>query len=145
MGGERSGVSFRILAIDRTKGNALAVREHAVGLTFETAQQMLIQLGAAAKGEIRFNPSVAAILGFIRLPTLYLVVANKKRDIGAVCGNSIYMVQQPRLIPVASPSQPPSAQETETKALLLSFLRRDFYFSHSLDLSQPMQVSCCRC
>ena len=106
----------------------------------------------------------SALLGFIRLPKLYMVIITKKQNVGALCNSAIYTCHSIEFVPVYYDKQystkdinqhihshtPQYKQylneyniDQRYKSILLNSIdfKTNYYFSYNYDITHTMQYN----
>ncbi|RKP11457.1 SacI homology domain-containing protein, partial [Piptocephalis cylindrospora] len=146
--GEDEGANrFRILKVDRTTARApeLSVTEDEAIYTREGKDKLfgMIEMGAKSAGGLTRRLSFLGIIGFVSfLETHYLLVITKFSQVALIGGHYINHIDAVSMIPVdvSSAKGDRAAEEARYLDIFKGIdLTKNFYFSHTYDLTQSLQ------
>ncbi|BAT80007.1 Phosphoinositide phosphatase [Vigna angularis] len=147
IGRDNSRTYWKVLKIDRLDPSELSVLEDSTTYTESECSDLLrrIHEGNRSTGGLKFVTTCYGIVGFIKfLGPYYMVVITKRRQIGAICGHTVYAVSKSEMIPLQNPSVQSNIDENRYKKLLLTVdLSKDFYFSYSYYIMRSLQRNLC--
>ncbi|ESW10609.1 hypothetical protein PHAVU_009G223600 [Phaseolus vulgaris] len=147
IGRDKSRTYWRVLKIDRQDPSELSVLEDSTTYTESECSDLLrrIHEGNRSTGGLKFVTTCYGIVGFIKfLGPYYMVLITKRRQIGAICGHTVYAVSKSEMIPLQNPSVESNIDENRYKKLLFMVdLTKDFYFSYSYYIMRSLQRNLC--
>lgn len=151
VGRDKSRTYWRVLKIDRMDLSELNIREDSAVYTESECSDLLrrIHEGNKSTGGLKFVTSCYGIVGFIKfLGPYYMLLITKRRQIGTICGHTIYAVSRSEMIPLSNPAVRSniaiSKNENRYKKLLCSVdLTKDFFFSYSYQVMRSLQKNIC--
>jgi hypothetical protein len=151
---------FRLLKIDRTETNNLAISDDPALYSKREIQQLLdmVHEGNKKNGGLTKTCSAYGIVGFVRfLQGYYLLLITKRRKVGMIARHSIYGIEDTAYLYIPSPDKEesetmtnfsmrntPVEQNDETRYRALFFgmdLTKDFWFSYTYDLTNTLQFN----
>nr|GME16647.1 phosphoinositide phosphatase SAC3-like isoform X1 [Ipomoea batatas] len=147
IGRDKSRTYWRVLKIDRTDPSELNIREDSATYTERECSDLLrrIHEGNMSTGGLKFVTTCYGIVGFIKfLGPYYMLLITKRRQIGAICGHSIYAVSKSEIIPLPNSSVPSKlinnkSENRYKKLLCMVDLTKDFFFSYSYHVIRSLQ------
>ncbi|KFK26296.1 hypothetical protein AALP_AA8G229600 [Arabis alpina] len=150
IGWNSSGV-YRVLKIDRLDATELNVSEDSTAYTKKECYELLkrIHEGNKATGGLKLVTLCYGIIGFIKfLGPYYMLLITERREIGEICGHSIYEVSKSEIISLQHSSGvcnvANSRDENRYKRLLCVVdLTKDFFFSYSYNVMRSFQKNVC--
>ncbi|KAH1041967.1 hypothetical protein GLYMA_09G073700v4 [Glycine max] len=151
IGRDKSRTYWRVLKIDRLDPSELNVLEDSTTYTESECSDLLkrIHEGNRSTGGLKFVTTCYGIVGFIKfLGPYYMLLITKRRQIGAISGNTVYAVSKCEMIPLQSSSVhsniTDSINENRYKKLLCMVdLTKDFFFSYSYHIMRSLQKNLC--
>ncbi|RDX69196.1 Phosphoinositide phosphatase SAC3, partial [Mucuna pruriens] len=151
IGRDKSRTYWRVLKIDRLDPSELNVLEDSTTYTERECSDLLrrIHEGNRSTGGLKFVTTCYGIVGFIKfLGPYYMLLITKRRQIGAICGNTVYAVSKSEMIPLQNSSVHSnianSINENRYKKLLCMVdLTKDFFFSYSYHIMRSLQRNLC--
>ncbi|KAL1371712.1 hypothetical protein HN51_001948 [Arachis hypogaea] len=151
IGRDKSRTYWRVLKIDRLDPCELNLREDSTTYTESECSDLLrrIHEGNKATGGLKFVTTCYGIVGFIKfLGPYYMLLITKRRQIGAICGHTVYAVSKTEMIPLPNSLVRPdiinSKHENRYKKLLCTVdLTKDFFFSYSYHIMRSLQRNMC--
>ncbi|KAL3830075.1 hypothetical protein ACJIZ3_018877 [Penstemon smallii] len=151
VGRDKSRTYWKIMKIDRLESSELNIRDDSTTYTERECSEILrrIHEGNKATGGLKFVTTCYGIVGFIKfLGPYYMLLITKRRQIGSICGHSIYAISKSEIIPLTNsavrPSMVNSKNENRYKKLLCMVdLTKDFYFSYSYHVMRSLQKNMC--
>ncbi|PHU11502.1 Phosphoinositide phosphatase SAC3 [Capsicum chinense] len=105
IGRDKSRAHWRVLKIDRTELSELNMREDLTTYTERECSDLLrrIHEGNRSTGGLKFVTTCYGIVGFIKfLGPYYMLLITKRRQIGAICGHTVYAITKSEIIPLPS-------------------------------------------
>ncbi|KAJ0981073.1 hypothetical protein J5N97_009328 [Dioscorea zingiberensis] len=147
IGRDKSRTFWRVLTIDRLEPSELNLREDSATYTENECLELLkrIHEGNKSTGGLKFVTNCYGIVGFIKfLGPYYMLLITKRRQIGAICGHTVYAVTKSEMIALPNPSVRSniinSKNENRYKKLLCTVdLTKDFFFSYSYHVMRSLQ------
>ncbi|XP_019194226.1 PREDICTED: phosphoinositide phosphatase SAC2-like isoform X2 [Ipomoea nil] len=147
IGRDRSRTYWRVLTIDRMDPSELNIREDSATYTERECSDLLrrIHEGNMSTGGLKFVTTCYGIVGFIKfLGPYYMLLITKRRQIGAICGHSIYAVSKSEIIPLPNSSVRSKlinnkSENRYKKLLCMVDLTKDFFFSYSYHVIRSLQ------
>ncbi|KAJ0089552.1 hypothetical protein Patl1_13681 [Pistacia atlantica] len=147
LGRDKDRTYWRVLKIDRSDPSELNIREDSTTYTEGQCSELLrrIHEGNLSTGGLKFVTTCYGIVGFVKfLGPYYMLLITKRRQIGAICGHSVYAVSKTEMIPLPNSSVQcsiaDSRDENRYKKLLCTVdLTRDFFFSYSYHVMCSLQ------
>nr|KYP57791.1 Polyphosphoinositide phosphatase [Cajanus cajan] len=150
IGRDKSRTYWRVLKIDRLDPSELNLREDSTTYTESECSDLLrrIHEGNKSTGGLKFVTTCYGIVGFIKfLGPYYMLLITKRRQIGAICGHTVYAVSKSEMIPLPNSSVRSninSKNENRYKRLLCMVdLTKDFFFSYSYHIMRSLQRNMC--
>ncbi|KAL2338828.1 hypothetical protein Fmac_013274 [Flemingia macrophylla] len=150
IGRDKSRTYWRVLKIDRLDPSELNLREDSTTYTESECSDLLrrIHEGNKSTGGLKFVTTCYGIVGFIKfLGPYYMLLITKRRQIGAICGHTVYAVSKSEMIPLPNSSvrsNTNSKNENRYKRLLCMVdLTKDFFFSYSYHIMCSLQRNMC--
>ncbi|CAJ1940592.1 unnamed protein product [Sphenostylis stenocarpa] len=137
IGRDKSRTYWRVLKIDRLDPSELNLREDSTTYTESECSDLLrrIHEGNKSTGFIKF------------LGPYYMVLITKRRQIGVICGHTVYAVSKSEMIPLPNSSvwsNVNDKNENRYKRLLCMVdLTKDFFFSYSYHIMRSLQSNMC--
>ncbi|CAN6470015.1 unnamed protein product [Victoria cruziana] len=101
IGRDKNRISWRVLKIDRSDTSELNILEDSTTYTEDECQDLLkrIHEGNKATGGLKFVTNCYGIVGFIKfLGPYYMLIITKRRQIGAICGHTVYAITKSEMI-----------------------------------------------
>ncbi|XP_062193033.1 phosphatidylinositol-3-phosphatase SAC1-like isoform X2 [Phragmites australis] len=147
IGSSREKRWFRVLKIDRSEPSELNVSEDLVWYSLQEVKSLLqrIDEGNRSTGGLTFVTKAYGIAGCIKfLESYYLILVTKRRQIGCICGQAIYCIDESQMITIPHSSVQTdiatSKNELRYKKLLASVdLTKDFFYSYTYSIMQSLQ------
>ncbi|XP_022148395.1 phosphoinositide phosphatase SAC3-like isoform X2 [Momordica charantia] len=151
IGRDKSRTHWRVLKIDRMDFSELNIREDSAVYTERECSDLLrrIHEGNKSTGGLKFVTTCYGIVGFIKfLGPYYMLLITKRRQIGTICGHTVYAVSRSEMIPLPNPAVwstiAVSKNENRYKKLLCTVdLTKDFFFSYSYQVMRSLQKNIC--
>ncbi|WVZ11162.1 hypothetical protein V8G54_015692 [Vigna mungo] len=150
IGRDKTRTYWRVLKIDRLDPSELNLREDSTTYTESECSDLLrrIHEGNKSTGGLKFVTTCYGIVGFIKfLGPYYMVLITKRRQIGAICGHTVYAVSKSEMIPLPYSSVGSNINdknENRYKRLLCMVdLTKDFFFSYSYHIMRSLQRNMC--
>ncbi|KAL4178813.1 hypothetical protein AMTRI_Chr13g117040 [Amborella trichopoda] len=151
VGRDKSRTYWRVLKIDRLDPFELNIREDSTTYSHTECCDLLkrIHEGNRSTGGLRFVTNCYGIVGFIKfLGPYYMLIITKRRQIGAICGHTVYAITKSEMIAVpystAQNNMAYSKNENRYKRLLCTVdLTKDFFFSYSYHVMRSLQKNLC--
>nr|XP_010917403.1 phosphoinositide phosphatase SAC3 isoform X1 [Elaeis guineensis] len=151
IGRDKSRTFWKVLKIDRLEPSELNIREDSTSYSECECQDLLrrIHEGNRSTGGLRFVTNCYGIVGFIKfLGPYYMLLITKRRQIGAICGHTVYAVTKSEMIALPNSTMQPdmanSKNENRYKKLLCTVdLTKDFFFSYSYHVMRSLQKNIC--
>ncbi|XP_077230380.1 phosphoinositide phosphatase SAC3-like isoform X2 [Tasmannia lanceolata] len=151
IGRDKSRTLWRVLKIDRLDPSELNIREDSTTYSENECYDLLkrIHEGNRSTGGLKFVTTCYGIIGFIKfLGPYYMLLITKRRQIGAICGHTIYAVTKSQMIPIPNSTVQSnmaySKNENRYKKLLCTMdLTKDFFFSYSYHVMRSLQKNLC--
>ncbi|RZB55220.1 Phosphoinositide phosphatase SAC4 isoform E [Glycine soja] len=107
IGRDKSRTYWKVLKIDRLDPSELNLREDSTTYTESECSDLLrrIHEGNKSTGGLKFVTTCYGIVGFIKfLGPYYMLLITKRRQIGAICGHTVYAVSKSEMIPLPNSS-----------------------------------------
>ncbi|XP_038985385.1 phosphoinositide phosphatase SAC3-like [Phoenix dactylifera] len=147
IGRDKSRTLWKVLTIDRLEPSELNIREDSTTYSESECQDLLrrIHEGNRSTGGLRFVTNCYGIVGFIKFyGPYYMLLITKRRQIGAICGHTVYAVTKTEMIALpnstAQLNMANSTNENRYKKLLCTVdLTKDFFFSYSYHVMRSLQ------
>ncbi|KAF3970972.1 hypothetical protein CMV_005378 [Castanea mollissima] len=147
IGRDKGRTYWRVLKIDRLEPCELNIREDSTAYTERECSDLLrrINEGNKSTGGLKFVTTCYGIVGFIKfLGPYYMLLITKRRQIGAICGHTVYAVSKTEMIPFLNSTDESSIansrNENRYKKLLCTVdLTKDFFFSYSYHVMRSLQ------
>ncbi|XP_010049319.2 phosphoinositide phosphatase SAC3 isoform X2 [Eucalyptus grandis] len=151
IGRDRSRTYWRVLKIDRLDPSELNILEDSTTYSERECSDLLrrIHEGNISTGGLKFVTTCYGIVGFIKfLGPYYMLLITKRREIGAICGHTVYAISESEMIPLPNSTVrsnlPNSRDEDRYKRLLCTMdLTKDFFFSYSYHVMRSLQKNFC--
>ncbi|KAF7837592.1 phosphoinositide phosphatase SAC3 isoform X2 [Senna tora] len=151
IGRDKSRTYWRVLKIDRLDPSELNICEDSTTYTESECSELLrrIHEGNMSTGGLKFITTCYGIVGFVKfLGPYYMLLITKRRQIGAICGHTVYAVSKSTMIPLPNSSVhsniASSKNENRYKKLLCMVdLTKDFFFSYSYHIMRSLQKNLC--
>ncbi|KAF8393685.1 hypothetical protein HHK36_021932 [Tetracentron sinense] len=151
IGRDKSRTCWRVLKIDRLEPSELNIREDSTTYSESECYDLLrrIHEGNMSSGGLKFVTTCYGIIGFIKfLGPYYMLLITKRRQIGAICGHTVYAVTKSEMIPLPNSTvrsnMAYSKNENRYKKLLCTVdLTKDFFFSYSYHVMCSLQKNLC--
>lgn len=151
IGRDKSRTYWRALTIDRSEPYELNIREDPTTYTESECSELLrrIHEGNISVGGLKFVSTCYGIVGFIKfLGPYYMLLITKRRQIGAICGHTVYAISKSAMIPLANSTQRASMEDSNIenrykKLLCMVDLTKDFFFSYSYHVMRTLQKNLC--
>ncbi|KAM7459310.1 hypothetical protein LguiA_036304 [Lonicera macranthoides] len=151
IGRNKGRTYWRVLKIDRLEPSELNIREDSATYTERECSELLrrIHEGNKSTGGLKFVTTCYGIIGFIKfLGPYYMLLITKRRQIGAICGHTVYAVSKSEMIPLPNSAVQSnmviSKNENRYKKLLCMVdLTKDFFFSYSYHVMCSLQKNTC--
>ncbi|KAL8149161.1 hypothetical protein AgCh_006245 [Apium graveolens] len=139
VGRNKSRTYWRVLKIDRLEPLELNVCEDSTTYTERECSDLLrrIHEGNMSTGGLKLVTTCYGVVGFIKFfGPYYMLLITKRREIGSICGHTIYALSRSEIIPLPNPAVCSdivnSRNENRYKKLLSTLdLTKDFFFSYS--------------
>ncbi|KAI4335156.1 hypothetical protein L6164_013828 [Bauhinia variegata] len=147
IGRDKSRTYWRVLKIDRLDPSELNIREDSTTYTESECSELLrrIHEGNKSTGGLRFVTTCYGIVGFIKfLGPYYMLLITKRRQIGAICGHTVYAISKSEIIPLPNSSVQSDIADSRNenrykKLLCMVDLTKDFFFSYSYQIMRSLQ------
>ncbi|KAK4565016.1 hypothetical protein RGQ29_006889 [Quercus rubra] len=147
IGRDKGRTYWRVLKIDRLDPCELNIREDSTTYTEGECSDLLrrIHEGNKSTGGLKFVTTCYGIVGFIKfLGPYYMLLITKRRQIGAICGHTVYAVSKSELIPFLNSTEGSSIANSRNenrykKLLCMVDLTKDFFFSYSYHVMRSLQ------
>ncbi|XP_019196769.1 PREDICTED: phosphoinositide phosphatase SAC2-like isoform X3 [Ipomoea nil] len=151
IGRNKSRTYWRVLKIDRTEPSELNIREDSTTYTAIECSDLLgrIHEGNRSTGGLKFVTTCYGIVGFIKfLGPYYMLLITKRRQIGDICGHTIYAISKSEIIPlpssyVQSKMANYKSEYRYKKLMRMVDLTKDFFFSYSYHIMRSLQKNMC--
>ncbi|KAK4391912.1 Phosphoinositide phosphatase SAC4 [Sesamum angolense] len=151
VGRDKSRTYWKILKIDRSEPLELNIYEDSTTYTERECSDLLrrIHEGNRATGGLKFVTTCYGIVGFIKfLGPYYMLLITKRRQIGVICGHTIYAISKSEIIPLPHSAVISSMvnyknENRYKKLLCMVDLTKDFYFSYSYHVMRSVQKNMC--
>nr|XP_019708904.1 phosphoinositide phosphatase SAC2 [Elaeis guineensis] len=151
IGSDKGKTLWKVLKIDRLEPSELSIREDSTTYSESECRDLLrrIHEGNRSTGGLRFVTNCYGIVGFIKfLGPYYMLLITKRRQIGAICGHTVYAVTKSEMIALPNstvrPNMANSKNENRYKKLLSAVdLTKDFFFSYSYHIMCSLQKNLC--
>ncbi|KAI3985249.1 hypothetical protein MKX01_039494 [Papaver californicum] len=151
VGRDKSRMLWRVLKVDRLEATELNIGEDSTTYSQLECSDLLkrIDEGNKSTGGLKFVTACYGIVGFVKfLGPYYMLLITKRKQIGAICGHSVYAVTKSEMIPLPNSTvrsnMPFSNNENRYKKLLSTVdLTKDFYFSYSYNVMRSLQKNLC--
>ncbi|KAL5728507.1 suppressor of actin mutation [Ranunculus cassubicifolius] len=147
IGRDKSRTIWRVLKIDRLDPSELNIREDSTTYSEGECYDLLkrIHEGNMSTGGLKFVTTCYGIVGFIKfLGPYYMLLITKRRQIGVICGHTVYAITKSEMIPLPNSTvrsnMANSKNENRYKKLLCTVdLTKDFFFSYSYQIMCSLQ------
>ncbi|KAL6010530.1 hypothetical protein ACLOJK_000964 [Asimina triloba] len=141
----------KICQIDRLDPSELNIREDSATYSESECSDLLkrIHEGNKPTGGLKFVTTCYGIVGFVKfLGPYYMLLITKRRQIGTICGHTVYAVTKSEMITIPNPAvrsnMANSKNENRYKKLLCTVdLTKDFFFSYSYHVMRSLQKNLC--
>ncbi|KAG2712714.1 hypothetical protein I3760_04G138900 [Carya illinoinensis] len=151
IGRDKSRTYWRVLKIDRLDPSELNIQEDSTTYTEWECSDLLSRIneGNKSTGGLKFVTSCYGIVGFIKfLEPYYMLLITKRRQIGVICGHTIYAVSKSEMIPLSNSTVQSSITNSKNenrykKLLCMVDLTKDFFFSYSYHVMRSLQKNLC--
>ncbi|KAG2717798.1 hypothetical protein I3843_03G190900 [Carya illinoinensis] len=151
IGRDKSRTYWRVLKIDRLDPSELNIQEDLTTYTEPECSDLLrrIHEGNKSTGGLKFVTTCYGIVGFIKfLGPYYMLLITKRRQIGAICGHTVYAVSKSAMIPLPNSIVRNSITNWQNesrykKLLCMVDLTKDFFFSYSYHIMRSLQKNLC--
>ncbi|KAI3902155.1 hypothetical protein MKW92_008564 [Papaver armeniacum] len=157
VGRDKSRIVWRVLKIDRLEATELNIGEDATTYSQIECSDLLKRIDRRKQYSclrwlncvLRYSHGGVVLLGFVKfLGPYYMLLITKRKQIGAICGHSVYAVTKSEMIPLPNSTvrstMPFSNNENRYKKLLSTVdLTKDFYFSYSYNVMRSLQKNLC--
>ncbi|KAJ8427843.1 hypothetical protein Cgig2_017891 [Carnegiea gigantea] len=151
VGRDKSRTYWRVLTIDRSEPYQLNVHEDSTTYSQSECYDLLgwIHEGNKSIGGLKFVTTCHGIVGFIKfLGPYYMLLITKRRQIGAICGHTVYGISRSEVIPLSNSTVWTSVAESKNenrykKLLCMVDLTKDFFFSYSYHVMRTLQKNLC--
>ncbi|XP_042002393.1 phosphoinositide phosphatase SAC4-like isoform X1 [Salvia splendens] len=150
VGRDKTRTFWKILKIDRLEPSELDIHEDTATYNERQCSDLLrrIHEGNRATGGLKFVTTCYGIVGFIKfLGPYYMVLITKRRQIGVICGHSVYAISKSEIIPLPSSAGANMVnyknENRYKKLLCMVDLTKDFYFSYSYHVMRSLQRNMC--
>ncbi|KAM3394870.1 phosphoinositide phosphatase SAC3 isoform X1 [Capsicum galapagoense] len=151
IGRDKSRAHWRVLKIDRMELSELNMREDLTTYTERECSDLLrrIHEGNRSTGGLKFVTTCYGIVGFIKfLGPYYMLLITKRRQIGAICGHTVYAITKSEIIPLPSAATRSKmvnyrSENRYRKLLCTVDLTKDFFFSYSYHVMWSLQKNMC--
>ncbi|KAB1220257.1 Phosphoinositide phosphatase SAC3 [Morella rubra] len=151
IGRDKRRTYWRVLKIDRLDPSELNIQEDSTTYTECECSDLLkrIHEGNKSTGGLKFITTCYGIVGFIKfLGPYYMLLITKRRQIGAICGHTVYAVSKSAMIPLPNSTVQPSISNAKNenrykKLLSMVDLTKDFFFSYSYHVMCSLQKNLC--
>ncbi|CAN4084925.1 unnamed protein product [Withania somnifera] len=151
IGRDKSRTYWRVLKIDRMEPSELNIREDATTYTERECSDLLrrIHEGNRSTGGLKFVTTCYGIVGFIKfLGPYYMLLITKRRQIGAICGHTVYAITKSEMIPLPNAATRSKmvnyrSENRYRKLLCMVDLTKDFFFSYSYHVMRSVQTNMC--
>ncbi|KAA8523369.1 hypothetical protein F0562_009792 [Nyssa sinensis] len=151
VGRDKSRTYWRVLKIDRSEPSELNIREDSTTYTENECSDLLkrIHEGNKSTGGLTFVTTCYGIVGFIKfMGPYYMLLITKRRQIGAICGHTIYAISKSEMIPLPNSTVEANMINSESenrykKLLCMVDLTKDFFFSYSYHVMHSLQKNMC--
>ncbi|XP_031499785.1 phosphoinositide phosphatase SAC3-like [Nymphaea colorata] len=151
IGRDKNRISWRVLKIDRSETSELNILEDSTIYTEDECYDLLkrINEGNKATGGLKFVTKCYGIVGFVKfLGPYYMLVITKRKQIGAICGHTVYAIAKSEMIALphstVESNMTYSKYENRYKRLLCAVdLTKDFFFSYSYHVMRSLQMNVC--
>ncbi|KMZ57881.1 Polyphosphoinositide phosphatase [Zostera marina] len=147
IGRDKNKTFWRVLKINRLEPLELDVCEDPVTYSEQEHAQLLrrIDEGNKPTGGLRSVTPCYGIVGFFKfLGPYYMLLITKRKEIGTICGHTIYTITKTKMIPIPNSTVQSditdSRNENRYKKLLCTVdLTKDFFFSYSYPIMCSLQ------
>ncbi|XP_074330221.1 phosphoinositide phosphatase SAC2-like [Apium graveolens] len=147
IGHDESGAVQRVLKISRSEPSGLDIIEDSTTYSKVDCDELLqrIHHGNLSTGGLEFVTVCYGIVGFVKfLGPYYMLLITERREIGVICGHSIYAITGSKLISVPSSTVQSamaySKNENRYKKLFCAVdLSKGFFFSYSYHVMNSIQ------
>ncbi|CAO2841635.1 unnamed protein product [Amaranthus hypochondriacus] len=151
VGRDKSRSYWRVLTIDRSEPCELNINEDSTTYTESECSELLkrIHEGNKCIGGLKFVTTCYGIVGFIKfLGPYYMLLITKRRQIGSICGHTIYAISKSEMISLLYSVEPSYMMDSKDeyrykKLLCMVDLTKDFFFSYSYHVMRTLQRNLC--
>lgn len=151
VGRDKSRTYWRVLTIDRSEPHELNIHEDSTTYTQSECFDLLRRIHEGNKliGGLKFVTTCYGIVGFIKfLGPYYMLLITKRRQIGAICGHTVYAISKSEMIPLPNSTARASLTDSKNedrykKLLCMVDLTKDFFFSYSYHVMRTLQKNLC--
>lgn len=151
VGSDKSRSYWRVLTIDRSEPCELNINEDSTTYTESECTELLkrIHEGNKCIGGLKFVTTCYGIVGFIKfLGPYYMLLITKRRQIGSICGHTIYAISKSEMISLLYSVEPSYMMDSKDeyrykKLLCMVDLTKDFFFSYSYHVMRTLQRNLC--
>ncbi|CAH9137529.1 unnamed protein product [Cuscuta epithymum] len=151
IGRNKSRTYWRVLKIDRMEPSELNILEDSTTYTASECSDLLkrIHEGNRSTGGLKLVTTCYGIVGFIKfLGPYYMVLITKRKQIGDICGHTIYAISKSEIIPLPSSSVQSKMANYKSecrykKLMCMVDLTKDFFFSYSYHIMRSLQKNMC--
>ncbi|KAK9697397.1 hypothetical protein RND81_08G035800 [Saponaria officinalis] len=147
VGRDKSRRYWRVLTISRLEPYELDLREDPTTYSENECNDLIrrINEGNKAIGGLKLVTICYGIVGFVKfLGPYYMLLITERREIGAICGHTIYAISKSELIPLPNSTERanmplPRNENRYKKLLCMVDLTKDFFFSYSYNIMRTLQ------
>ncbi|XP_074280812.1 phosphoinositide phosphatase SAC4-like [Silene latifolia] len=147
IGRDKSRRYWRVLTISRSEPSELDLREDPTTYSEIECNDLIRRINEGNKciGGLKFVTICYGIVGFIKfLGPYYMLLITKRREVGAICGHTIYAISKSELILLPNSTEranmPVCRNENRYKKLLCMVdLTKDFFYSYSYNVMRTLQ------
>ncbi|RAL43670.1 hypothetical protein DM860_017526 [Cuscuta australis] len=151
IGRNKSRTYWRVLKIDRMEPSELIIREDSTTYTAIECSDLLrrIHEGNRSTGGLKLVTTCYGIIGFVKfLGPYYMLLITKRRQIGDICGHTIYAISKSEIITLPSSSVQSKmanykSERRYKKLMRMVDLTKDFFFSYSYHIMRSLQKNMC--
>ena len=144
-GSDKACTAFRLLTFDRQSPYNLKVSEDPRTYTQKECDARVEALIKGSGAPLERTMKVAAILGFIRLPKVFMVLVLAAQKVGSIGGRWLYSISDWKLKAIGHKQfdKARPAAVGKYKAMIMEDieLNKDFYFSYFYDLTHSLQTN----
>lgn len=151
IGRDKSRTYWRVLTIDRSEPFELNIHEDSTTYNESECSELLkrIHEGNKSIGGLKFVTTCYGIVGFIKfLGPYYMLLITKRRQIGSICGHTIYAISKSEIISLPYSAEQAHMMDSKNeyrykKLLCMVDLTKDFFFSYSYHVMRTLQRNLC--